>query len=86
MVADICSSSIASSPATVSCPSPPPGASIARSSPAEKDRPSPRTTTTRTSSAISAPSSASARHMVGVWALRTSGRSRVIVATAPATS
>ncbi len=77
----------ASSPATVSVPWPPPrGSSIERSRPAEKVSPAPVTTTTRTSSGMASPSCASARHIAGVCALRTSGRSRVIVATGPATS
>ena len=87
MAADASSSDIASSPATVSTPSPAPeGSSIARSSPAENVCPLPRTTTTRTSSATCSPIAASARHIAGVWALRTSGRSRVTTATSPVTS
>ena len=61
------------------------GSSIARSSPAEKVAPAPVTTTTRTSSGICSPSPASASHMAGVCALRTSGRLRVMVATARTT-
>ena len=60
--------------------------SIDRSSPAENVSPSPVTTTTRTSSGIVSPISASASHMAGVCALRTSGRSSVTVATGPSTS
>src|SRR3954454_13596070 len=54
-----------------------------RSSPAENERPEPRTTTTRTSSASEAPTCASVDQVVGVWALSWSGRSRVTVRTAP---
>ncbi len=86
MVDDSSSSGSASSETMDSAPSPAPvGSSIARSRPAEKLCPAPRTSTTRTSSGISRPTAASARHMVGVCALRTSGRSSVIVATAPST-
>ena len=90
MVADISSSESASRPSSDSLPPlsgpEPVGLSMARSSPAEKLCPEPLTRTTRTSSGISRPIAASARHIVGVWALRTSGRCRVIVATAPSTS
>ena len=86
MVAETSSSERRSSPATDSSPEVLVGSSMARSRPAEKDCPSPLTTTTRTSSGSPAPRSASARHIVGVWALRTSGRLNVIVATAPSTS
>ena len=78
--AEASSSLSASSPSTVPSPALA-GSSIARSRPAEKVSPSPVTTTTRTSSGSEAPSSPSASHMAGVCALRTSGRSRVIVAT-----
>jgi len=87
MVAEISSSLRASIPTTESGSSPArEGSSIARSRPAEKLCPSPRRRTTRTSSDTSAPIAASARHMRGVCALRTSGRDRVTVATAPLTS
>ena len=85
MVAEISASSRASSPATVSTsPASAVGSSMVRSRPAEKLGPAPRTTTTRVSSGSEAPSSASARHMAGVWALRTSGRFSVMEATGPA--
>ncbi len=86
IAAEASSSGRATSPATVSAPSAAAGSSIARSSPAENDAPLPRSTTTRTSSGISAPSRARVRHISGVCALRTSGRSRVTTATSPVTS
>src|SRR5687768_3935114 len=57
-----------------------------RSSPAENARPSPRTTTTRTSPGRSRENSLSANHISGVCALSTSGRDNVTVATGPSHS
>ena len=51
-----------------------------RSIPAEKDGPTPRTTTTRTSGGSAAPMPARPRHIEGVMALRRAARSRVMVA------
>ncbi len=85
IVALIAASSCERRPATVSAPLVL-GSSIDRSRPAENAGPSPRTTTTRTSSGSPAPIVASARHIAGVWLLRESGRSRVTVAVAPSTS
>ena len=56
-----------------------------RSRPAENGGPSPDTTTTRTSGDSAVPNSASARHIAGVCALRTSGRSSTTRATGPST-
>src|SRR5215207_5660117 len=67
---------------------PPIGAPVnaARSRPAENDRPSPRITTTRTSPGSPAPMSRSSAQVAGVWALSTSGRHSVTVATGPSRS
>src|SRR3954470_13858115 len=65
--------------------SPPPRATD-KSSPAEKDRPSPRTMTTRTSPGNFRDMSVSSDHMAGVCALSTSGRHNVTVATGPSWS
>ena len=86
MVLLIVSSSRESSATTDSSPSVRVGSSMARSRPALKVGPAPRTTTTRTVSGICSPIVASARHIAGVCALRTSGRSRVTVATVPSGS
>src|ERR1700761_6173644 len=54
--------------------------------PAEKDGPSPRSTTTRVVPGSASPIAASPCHRDGDIALRRSGRFSVIVATAPSTS
>src|SRR5690606_3621638 len=64
----------------------PPSWTAARSNPDENDRPSPRTTTTRTSPGSSAPKARSASQVRGVCALWTSGRHSVTVATGPSRS
>src|SRR5215472_3548872 len=66
-----------------SSPGTPSALNMRRSMPAQKDGPAPRTTTTRTSSGIDAPMRARPRHMLGVIALRRSGRESVTVATLP---
>src|SRR5580704_6604702 len=68
-----------------SSPGTPSALNIRRSIPAQKEGPAPRTTTTRTSSGIAAPIRARPRHMLGVIALRRSGRDSVTVATLPET-
>src|SRR5215475_4738556 len=62
-------------------PGTPSDVNMRRSMPAQKLGPAPRMTTTRTLSGIWAPTRASPRHMLGVIALRRSGRFRVTVAT-----
>src|SRR5919206_2119326 len=57
-----------------------------RSRPAEKARPAPRTTTTRTSSSRVPATSRNAAQVSGVCALSWSARSRVTVRTAPSRS
>src|SRR4051794_31476764 len=73
----------ASSP---SVPLPAPVLNRLRSRPAEKARPAPRTTTTRTSSSTVPETSRSASQVSGVWALSCSARSRVPVRPAPSRS
>src|SRR5580704_6869826 len=68
-----------------SSPGTPSALNMRRSMPAQKDGPAPRTTTTRTSGGMAAPIRARPCHMLGVIALRRSGRARVTVATAPDT-
>ena len=72
--------------ASGSSPGTPSGVNSRRSIPAEKDGPSPRTTTARTCAGSVSPMSARPRHMPGVIALRRSGRCSVTVATVPSMS
>src|SRR5689334_16675680 len=62
-------------------PSKPSGVKACRSRPAEKETPSPRSTTTRTCPGSSRPASLSARHRAGDWALRRAALHRVMCAT-----
>ncbi|CAM5621615.1 hypothetical protein SMICM304S_10019 [Streptomyces microflavus] len=82
-------SSSASGPRAMSrkdgSPSNPSGVNACRSRPAEKDLPSPRSTTTRTSPGSTRPASVNARHRAGDWALRLAGLVSVTVATASST-
>src|SRR5580693_3832888 len=68
-----------------SSPGTPSALNMRRSIPAQNDGPRPRRTTTRTSSGSDAPMAARPCHMLGVIALRRSGRASVTVATLPDT-
>jgi hypothetical protein len=59
----------------------PSGVNIARSRPAEKDGPSPRTTSTRTVPGSALTVRLSQAQVSGFWTLRLAGRLRVKVAT-----
>ncbi|CAB5020081.1 unannotated protein [freshwater metagenome] len=77
-------SSVSDVSATRDCsPGTPSGVNMRRSSPAENVGPSLRSTTARTEGGSQRPTSASAVHMVGVCAFRTSGLARVTMTRAP---